>query len=62
MSKNILEMFKTIARENDCYKVILDCNDEVKKVYNSSGFEEKGDTNGNISLELNNSFFLFFIL
>ena len=24
-------MLKTIARENDCYKVILDCNDEVKK-------------------------------
>ena len=25
-----------------CYKVILDCNEEVKNVYNSSGFEEKG--------------------
>jgi glucosamine-phosphate N-acetyltransferase len=42
ISKNILEMLKTIARENDCYKVILDCSEEVKKVYNSSGFEEKG--------------------
>ena len=42
ISKNILEMLKTIARENDCYKIILDCSEEVKKVYNSSGFEEKG--------------------
>lgn len=42
ISNNILEMLKTIARENDCYKVILDCSEEVKKVYNSSGFEEKG--------------------
>jgi glucosamine-phosphate N-acetyltransferase len=42
ISKKILDMLKTIARENDCYKVILDCNEEVKKVYNSSGFEEKG--------------------
>ena len=42
ISKNILEMLKKVAREKDCYKVILDCNEEVKKVYNSSGFEEKG--------------------
>jgi glucosamine-phosphate N-acetyltransferase len=42
ISKKILEMLKKVAREKDCYKVILDCNEEVKKVYNSSGFEEKG--------------------
>jgi len=42
ISKNILEMLKKVAREKDCYKVILDCNEEVKKVYNSSGFEENG--------------------
>ena len=35
-------MLKSIAREKNCYKVILDCSKEVKKVYNSSGFEEKG--------------------
>ena len=28
--------------KKDCYKVILDCNEEVKNVYNRSGFEEKG--------------------
>jgi len=42
ISKDILDMLKTIAREKDCYKVILDCNEEVKKVYNRSGFEENG--------------------
>ena len=42
ISKDILDMLKTIAREKDCYKVILDCNEEVKKVYNRSGFEQKG--------------------
>ena len=42
ISRDILDMLKTIAREKDCYKVILDCNEEVKKVYNRSGFEEKG--------------------
>ena len=42
ISKNILEMLKKVAREKDCYKIILDCSEEVKKVYNSSGFEEKG--------------------
>jgi glucosamine-phosphate N-acetyltransferase len=42
ISSNILNLLKKVAREKDCYKVILDCNEEVKKVYNSSGFEEKG--------------------
>jgi glucosamine-phosphate N-acetyltransferase len=42
ISKDILDMLKTIARGKNCYKVILDCNEEVKKVYNRSGFEEKG--------------------
>jgi glucosamine-phosphate N-acetyltransferase len=42
ISSDILNLLKNIAREKDCYKVILDCNEEVKKVYNRSGFEEKG--------------------
>jgi len=42
ISSDILNMLKNNAREKDCYKVILDCNEEVKKVYNRSGFEEKG--------------------
>lgn len=27
--------------KKDCYKVILDCNEEVKNVYNRSGVEER---------------------
>jgi len=42
ISSDILNLLKTVAREKGCYKVILDCNEEVKKVYNRSGFEEKG--------------------
>ena len=42
ISSDILALLKNIARENDCYKVILDCNAEIKNVYNKSGFEEKG--------------------
>jgi glucosamine-phosphate N-acetyltransferase len=38
ISSDILNLLKNIAREKDCYKVILDCNEEVKKVYNRSGF------------------------
>lgn len=42
ISMDILYLLKKVAREKQCYKVILDCNEEVKKVYNNSGFEEKG--------------------
>lgn len=42
ISKDILDMLKTIAREKDCYKVILDCNEEIQRVYIKSGFEQKG--------------------
>jgi ribosomal protein S18 acetylase RimI-like enzyme len=42
ISKDILDMLKTIAREKDYYKVILDCNEEIQRVYIKSGFEQKG--------------------
>jgi glucosamine-phosphate N-acetyltransferase len=42
ISSNILNLLKNVAREKGCYKIILDCNEEVKKVYSRSGFEEKG--------------------
>ena len=42
ISKKILDMLKLIAREKNCYKVILDCNEEVKKVYIKNGFNVKG--------------------
>lgn len=42
ISQKILDLLKLIARENNCYKVILDCSEEVKEVYIKNGFEIKG--------------------
>ena len=42
LSQNILFLLRKYAKENDCYKVILDCKEEVKKVYLKNGFEQKG--------------------
>jgi glucosamine-phosphate N-acetyltransferase len=42
VSQHLLEILKEIAIENNCYKVILDCDEEVKKVYLKSGFNVKG--------------------
>jgi glucosamine-phosphate N-acetyltransferase len=39
---DILEMLKTIAREKDCYKVILDCFESFKGVYSKTKFKESG--------------------
>jgi glucosamine-phosphate N-acetyltransferase len=40
--KYILDMLKNIAKENDCYKIILDCQEELKNVYIKSDFKESG--------------------
>lgn len=42
VSQTILNMLKEHARENNCYKVILDCDDNVKNVYIKNGFQIKG--------------------
>lgn len=42
ISSKILNILKLFARENNCYKVILDCNKEVKNVYIKNGFDVKG--------------------
>jgi glucosamine-phosphate N-acetyltransferase len=42
LSHLILDRLKDIARENKCYKVILDCSEEVKNVYIKNGFQVKG--------------------
>lgn len=42
ISSKILNILKSFAREMNCYKVILDCNEEVKKVYIKNGFNVKG--------------------
>jgi glucosamine-phosphate N-acetyltransferase len=42
ISQELLNMLKTFARENNCYKVILDCDNEVKNVYIKNGLDVKG--------------------
>ena len=42
ISKQILDILKLIAREKNCYKVILDCDENVKNVYIKNGFNIKG--------------------
>lgn len=42
VSQTILNILKRIARENNCYKVILDCDENVKPVYIKNGFLDKG--------------------
>ena len=42
ISQKILDILRAYARENSCYKVILDCSEEVKKVYTKNGFKVKG--------------------
>jgi glucosamine-phosphate N-acetyltransferase len=42
VAKNIIESLKIYAQENGCYKVILNCNNFVKPVYEKCGFVEHG--------------------
>ena len=42
ISQKILDILKLIAREKNCYKVILDCDENVKNVYIKNGFNIKG--------------------
>jgi glucosamine-phosphate N-acetyltransferase len=37
----ILEFVNTYAREKKCYKIILNCNDNLKKFYEKNSFEFK---------------------
>ena len=42
LSQNILNILRDYAKREDCYKVILDCKENVKNVYIKNGFEERG--------------------
>ena len=42
ISQKVLNLLKLFARENNCYKVILDCDENIKKVYSKNGFIIKG--------------------
>lgn len=40
IGKKIIEELIKIARENECYKVILDCNEKVMEFYEKMGFRK----------------------
>lgn len=42
ISQSILNELKEFAKLKNCYKVILDCDEQVLGVYKSNGFESKG--------------------
>ena len=42
LSQKILDFLKRFAKESNCYKVILDCSEEVKNVYTKNNFIVKG--------------------
>ena len=39
--KKLLEFAMQYAKDNNCYKIILDCSEDVKKFYESVGFSCK---------------------
>lgn len=42
IGQKLLDLLKWIARENNCYKVILDCSDTVCPVYEKNGLRIRG--------------------
>ena len=40
IGKKIIKELIKIAKENDCYKVILDCDEKVIKFYEKTGFRK----------------------
>lgn len=42
ISSKILNILKIFARSSNCYKVILDCDNNIKNFYIKNGFEVKG--------------------
>ena len=41
LSSIIINKLTEYGFENDCYKIILDCDENIKKVYEKCGFEKK---------------------
>lgn len=42
IAQELLAKLKDYGFKNDCYKIILDCDENLEEVYNKSGFEYKG--------------------
>ena len=43
ISQLLLNYLKDYSIKNNCYKIILDCNSDVCKVYEKNGFKKNGD-------------------
>jgi glucosamine-phosphate N-acetyltransferase len=41
IGKKVIEELIKIAKENECYKVILDCNEKVTEFYEKTGFRKQ---------------------
>ena len=44
IGKKVIEELIKIAKENECYKVILDCNEKVMEFYEKMGFRKHAIT------------------
>jgi glucosamine-phosphate N-acetyltransferase len=42
IAKELLEHLREIAIDKNCYKIILDCNEDLVSFYEKSGFSKKG--------------------
>ena len=42
LGQDILELLIQEGREKNCYKIILDCLENLEAFYSKSGFEKKG--------------------
>ena len=42
LAKEVLEHLKTFSIENNCYKIILDCEETLIPFYEKCGFSQKG--------------------
>jgi len=47
IGSKIIQHLVDIAKQNNCYKIILNCNEKLKNFYNKNGF-----TNTNIEMSL----------
>lgn len=43
IAKKIIELVKNIAKDDNCYKIILNCKDEYIEIYKKLGFEKKNN-------------------
>lgn len=41
IASQLLEFSKKFAKDNNCYKIILDCNSHLEGFYQKNGFENK---------------------